>query len=94
MVEQLPLWFLIFSLLLPRISLLAAYFLGGLAIYNLSGWVPITLGVLIPRALVLILVFQDRGMSLWLLAHALAMACVYSGGGSKAGRAGLRHTDG
>src|SRR5262245_60550785 len=30
---------------------------------NLMGWVSPTLGVIIPRALVLILIFQDRGVS-------------------------------
>jgi hypothetical protein len=76
-VKQLPLWFLLFSLLLPRISILVAYFLDELVSYDLSGWVPPTLAVLIPRALVLILIFQDRGMSPWLLVHAIAMALVY-----------------
>lgn len=75
--KQLPLWILLLSLLLPRISMVMAYFWDVLAIYDLSGWVSPTLGVLIPRALVLILIFQDRGMSPWLLVHAIAMAAVY-----------------
>jgi len=79
---ELPLWFLLLSLLLPRVSLVAAYFFDDLVIYNLSGWMPPALGVLIPRALVLILIFQDRGMSPWLLAHAIAMALVYLSAGS------------
>jgi hypothetical protein len=74
---RLPLWFLLASLLLPRISIVVAYYLDALAVYDLSGWVPPTLAVLIPRALVLILIFQDRGMSPWLLVHAIAMAMVY-----------------
>jgi hypothetical protein len=82
--EQLPLSFLIGALFLPRISLLVAYFSDVLTPFSLNGWVPPTLGVLIPRALVLVLIFQDRGFSLWLLVHAIAMAVVYSGGGSAA----------
>jgi len=74
---NLPLWFLLLSLFLPRVSLLVAYFTDTLAGFDLTTWVPLTLGVLIPRALVLILIFQDRGMSPWLLVHAFAMAIVY-----------------
>ncbi len=80
--EHLPLWFLLLSLILPRIALLIAYFTDDLAFFSLTTWVSPTLGVLIPRALVLILIFQDRGMSPWLLVHAVAMALVYGGGGS------------
>jgi hypothetical protein len=67
---SLPLWFLLLSLLLPRVSLLIAYFTDTLTVFSLTTWVSPTLGVLIPRALVLILIFQDRGMSPWLLVHA------------------------
>ena len=84
--DHLPLWFLLLSLLLPRISLLIAYFTDTLGVFSLSTWVSPTLGVLIPRALVLILIFQDRGMSPWLLVHAFAMACVYGGGGGSGTR--------
>lgn len=83
---HLPLWFLLLSLLLPRVSLLIAYFTGTLSFFDLGSWVSPTLGVLIPRALVLILIFQDRGMTPWLLLHAFAMACVYGGGGSSRSR--------
>ncbi len=83
---SLPLWFLLLSLLLPRVSLLIAYFTDTLTVFNLATWVSPTLGVLIPRALVLILIFQDRGMSPWLLIHALGMVVVYGGGGSSGAR--------
>jgi hypothetical protein len=63
----LPLWFLILSLFIPRISFIIAYFTGDLPSLVLSGWIAPIMGVLIPRALVLILIFQDRGMSAWLL---------------------------
>lgn len=74
---ELPLWFLLLSLLLPRVSLLIAYFADSLSVYNLIGWVPTTLGVLIPRVLVLILIFQGHGFSPWLLVHSIVMAVVY-----------------
>ena len=76
--DQLPLWFLLLSLPLPRVSLLIGYFGADISIItSLHGWVAPALGVLIPRALILILIFMDRGMSPWLLVHALTMAFVY-----------------
>ena len=79
--EHLPLWFLIVSLVVPRISLLIAYLIHKLDTYSLHGWVPPTIGVLIPRVLVMILIFQDRGWSGWLLVHGLFAAAVYSATG-------------
>jgi hypothetical protein len=78
--DQLPLWFLLLSLMLPRICLLIGYFSEISLIANFTGWVSPTLAILIPRALILILIFRDRGMSPWLLLDALMMASAYSGG--------------
>jgi hypothetical protein len=74
--DQLPLWFLVLALFLPRVSLIIAYTLNNLQPYHLNGWMPPLLTIVIPRALILILIFQDRGFSPWLLVHALAMATV------------------
>jgi len=81
--ENLPLWFLILSLFLPRVSLIIAYFGDLLSPFNLHGWVPPTIAVLIPRVLVLIMIFQDRGFSPWLVAHGIAMVFVYLAAGSR-----------
>jgi hypothetical protein len=81
--DQLPIWFLIASLFLPRVSLVIAYFADILHPYSLNGWVPPALAVIIPRVLVIILIFQDRGLSPWLLAHGIAMAAVYATAGSQ-----------
>lgn len=83
---HLPLWFLIVALVLPRISLVIAYFSHTLQPYHLTGWIPPTLAVLVPRALVLILIFQDRGFSVWLLIHALVMSAVYMGAARRSRR--------
>jgi hypothetical protein len=80
--NQLPLWFLVLALFLPRVSLVIAYFANDLSAFNLIAWVPGMMAVIIPRGLMLILIFQDRGMSAWLLVHAIAMAVVYAGAGS------------
>ncbi len=81
--EQLPLWFLILALFLPRVTLLIAFLRHDLAPYGLHGWLPPTLGVLIPRVLVILLIFRDRGFSAWLLVHGLAMAFAYLAAGKK-----------
>jgi hypothetical protein len=78
--ESLPLWFLILALFLPRVSLVIAYFVDLLPPFNLHGWVPPTMGVLIPR--VLVMIFQDRGFSPWLIVHGIAMVIVYLAAGS------------
>ena len=66
-----------FAGLLPRLSILIAYFGSTGVSYIVGGWVSVTLGVFIPRALVLLLIFRDREMSPWLLIHALVMASAY-----------------
>ena len=80
--ESLPLWFLILALFLPRVSLIIGYFTDLLLPFNLHGWVPPTLAVLVPRVLVLIMIFQDRGFSPWLVVHGIVMVGVCSAAGS------------
>jgi hypothetical protein len=59
-----------------RVSLVIAYFAATLTPYPISGVLPVMLGVVIPRVLVIILIYADRGMSWWLLIHGLAMGIV------------------
>jgi hypothetical protein len=82
--EQLPLWFLVLAIFLPRISLVIAYFTDTLLLYPLHGTVPPVLTVIVPRVLVLVLIYMDRGLSWWLLVHGLALAAVYIGVGESA----------
>jgi hypothetical protein len=84
--KDLPVWFLLLSLALPRIALLIAYFHHDLAPSILHGWMPPTLAVLIPRVLVIILIFQDRGFSGWLLVHSIFLMCAYLSGGKQHGQ--------
>ena len=83
--RDLPLWFLIGTLFIPRICLLIGYFLDALVPFSLNGWIPPALAVLFPRVLVIVLIFQAQGMSGWLLVHGLALLLVYGGGGARAG---------
>lgn len=81
--HQLPLWFLVFALFLPRIALLVAWFDGALMPFHLHGVVPLLFGIFLPRVLVLFLIYVDQGLSLWFLLHLVVAIVVWAGGGHK-----------
>jgi hypothetical protein len=81
--ESLPLWFLLLSLVLPRVCLVIAYFHHDLTSYPLHGWIPPALAVVFPRVLLIVLVYLDRGFSGWLVAHAVFLFIVYVGCGKQ-----------
>jgi hypothetical protein len=89
--KSLPVWFLLLSLLLPRISLLIAYFHHDLAQSVWNGWIPPALAVLIPRVLIILLIYQDRGFCGWLLTHSIVLTCVYLSAGGNQRKRGTRH---
>ena len=73
-VHWLPLWFLIFSLFLPRIALIVAWFDRDLVHFHLGNTlIPPLLALLVPRILILFLIYQDQGFSTWFLIHAVAL---------------------
>jgi hypothetical protein len=78
--HQLPFWFLVFSLFLPRVSLAVMWFQGLLAPFHLVGWIPLVVAILLPRALVLYLIYLDQGVSLWFLIHLVVTVAVWAGG--------------
>ena len=79
--HRLPFWFLVFSLFLPRVSLLVAWFYGVLVPFHLHGWIPLVCAILLPRVLVLFLIYVDQGVSLWFLIHLVVAVAVWAGGG-------------
>ena len=79
--HQLPFWFLVFALFLPRVSLVVAWFQGILVPFHLVGWIPLIFAILLPRALVLYLIYLDQGVSLWFLIHLVVAVAVWAGGG-------------
>jgi hypothetical protein len=81
-VHTLPLWFLIFSLFLPRIALVIAWAQGNLVPFHLVGILPLLMGVLLPRVLILYLIYLDQGISLWFLIHLVVALMVWGGSGS------------
>lgn len=81
--HNLPLWFLVFSLFLPRIAILVAWVQHSVPAYIPSsvGILQIILAVLIPRILILFWIYQDQGVGLWLLIHAIGLIVAWGGGG-------------
>ena len=80
---ELPVWFLITSLFLPRVSLIAAYFAGVATVrLQVSGLLPVGLAVLFPRVVIVCLIFLTFGWSWWLVPHCLAIGAVYSSVGA------------
>jgi hypothetical protein len=81
-IHTLPLWFLIFSLFLPRIALVIAWVQGNLVPFHLVGLLPLLMGLLLPRVLILYLIYLDQGISLWFLIHLFVGLIVWAGSGS------------
>jgi len=79
--HRLPFWFLVFALFLPRVSLVVAWFQGVLVPFHLLGWIPLVFALLLPRALVLYLIYMDQGLSLWFVIHLVVAILVWIGGG-------------
>ena len=77
----LPLWFLVFALFLPRIALLVDWLLGGLMHFYLGVLVPLLFWALLPRVLVLFLIYVDQGLSLWFVIHLVVALLVWGGSG-------------
>ena len=79
--HRLPFWFLVFALFLPRVSLVVGWFQGILIPFHLVGWIPLLFAILLPRALVLYLIYLDQGLSLWFVIHLVVAILVWIGGG-------------
>jgi hypothetical protein len=80
-IHTLPLWFLVFSLFLPRIALLLLWLEGATVPFHLHGLIPLVVAVLLPRVLVLWMIYLDQGISLWFVIHLVAMVLAWGGSG-------------
>ncbi len=92
-IHALPLWFLVFSLFLPRVALAMAWLQGVLTPFHLGGIVPLVIAVLLPRVLILFLIYTDQGLSLWFLIHLVAALMVWGGSGGYSARRRRRRDD-
>jgi hypothetical protein len=79
-VHLLPFWFLVISLFLPRISLLVMWLQHQ---FLVVGLIPLLAAIIIPRVLILVLIYQDQGLSGWFLLHGIVMVAALAGGGTR-----------
>lgn len=77
-------YFLLFSLFFPRIVLLVFLFLYP-NLYPANAvpqWADIVLGIMFPRVLILIYIYQNMGAdNIWFIAHLVVAVLAYFGGG-------------
>ena len=82
---MIPLWWLVLSLIFPRITLIFSYFHHTLPPHHgIPDWGGLILWVILPRVLVLIYIYQNLGIGLWFFIHAFVALCVWGGSGSQA----------
>jgi len=89
-------YFLLFSLFAPRIVMLFYVFLlPQLFPANSVPQIPeILLGIIFPRVLILIYIYQNMGYdNIWFVAHLVVMILAYFGGGRTTHRRYLRRAE-
>jgi hypothetical protein len=92
-VHLLPLWFLVFSLFLPRIALFLLWLQSPILPFQIHGLIPLIFAILLPRALILYLIYLDQGVSLWFVIHLVAAVLVWGGSGGYHSRRYYRRGD-
>jgi hypothetical protein len=77
-------YFLLFSLFFPRITLLAYFLMERFPHDTFPLWVDAVLGIFIPRILILIFIYQNMGTNnIWFIAHLVALILTYFTGGNR-----------
>ncbi len=77
-------YFLLLSLFFPRIVLLAYFLMEKLPQNTLPFWGDVALGIFIPRALILIFIYENMGYNnIWFAAHLAALVLTYFTGGTR-----------
>jgi len=81
-VNQIPLWFLVLSLFLPRICIFVAWIQHSMPAYIPStvGIIPVIVALLVPRLLILFWIYTDQGITIWFLLHVIALLMAWGGG--------------
>jgi len=81
-IHEIPFWFLVLSLFLPRICIAIAWFQHSMPqfIPPTVGIIPAIVALLIPRILILLWIYQDQGITMWFLLHVIALLIAWGGG--------------
>ena len=82
-VHEIPIWFLVLSLFLPRICMVVAWFEHSMIQYIPAaiGIIPLIVAMLVPRILILFWIYQDQGITIWFLLHVVALLIAWGGSG-------------
>ena len=82
-VHEIPIWFLVLSLFLPRICMVVAWFQHGMThfIPAAVGIIPLIVALLVPRILILFWIYEDQGITIWFLMHVVALLIAWGGSG-------------
>lgn len=80
----LPVWFLVLSLFLPRISLLAAFFTDGAFPHLFTKLLSVPMAFFIPRVLILIAIATVMGVQVWFWIHLVMLILVWLASGIRA----------
>ena len=91
--QYLPFWFLILALFLPRLSIAILWLQDALHPFHLYGLLPPIAWVILPRALVLYLIYIDQGVSLWFIIHLVAACLMWGGSGRYHSKKRFRRSD-
>ncbi|MDQ2924525.1 MAG: hypothetical protein M3R43_03060 [Acidobacteriota bacterium] len=80
--HNIPLWFMVLSLFLPRICMAIAWFQHSMTqfIPPTLNIIPVVVALLIPRVLILFWIYQDQGLTFWFLIHLIALLIAFGGG--------------
>ena len=74
----LPIWFLVLSLFLPRIALIAAFFTDGAFPHLFTKWLSVPMAFFIPRVLILIAIGTVMGICAWFWIHLVVTLIVWA----------------
>jgi small-conductance mechanosensitive channel len=75
--NEIPAWFLVLSLFLPRLSLIAAFYTAGAFPHLFSLWFSIPMALFIPRVLILIAIATVMGLCPWFWVHLVVAVIVW-----------------
>jgi hypothetical protein len=80
--HNIPLWFMVLSLFLPRICMVIAWLGHSMPTFipPVLNIIPVIVALLIPRVLILVWIYKDQGISIWFLIHLVALLIAWGGG--------------
>jgi len=79
-----PLWILVLSLFVPRITLAIAFLDHQVPHGNLPDLAALLMWAFVPRVLMLLYIYVNMGFGPWFVAHLIALILVWGGSGKQA----------